>query len=215
MKRLLSIVLFLISFVNLLAQSRGKIAYKIEFTSDKPEMAMALPMMQGSTMELAFMPEKARANIMMGVFMKMNTITDSKTQKGLLLMEMMGNKTATPIDISNKNSDVPKLTVVKSTNETKDILGFKCTKTILKDENGNEFTIWASKDLKGSFKGIQQLEQFPVDGVPLEFTFDSNRMKAYFVATKFDKDVDEAMFKQDIPEGFTLVKEDELASMGQ
>ena len=74
----------------------------------------------------------------MGTFMKMNTTVDVKTQKGLLLMEVMGSKRASEINLSDDNTEnttAPKTIV---TNETKTIIGYKCTKIIAQGEDGSE-----------------------------------------------------------------------------
>jgi len=216
MKHFFFILALFFAIAQSTAQTKGTITYKMDFSSDNPDMAMALPMMQGSTMEISFVPEKSRASVKMGMIMTMNTITDAKTKKGLLLMEMMGSKNATFIDLSKDDKDSQaNYTVEKTAPEFKNILGFKCKKFVLKDEAGSEFVIWATTDLKIPTKGIEQLSQFSVDGFPLEFTLDSNGMKAYFLATNFDKNVDESIFKMDVPEGYTVLTEEELENMGQ
>src|SRR5690606_37239141 len=135
----------------------GQISYTMDFSSDNPEMAMALPMMQGSTMELYFMPNKSKINMTMGTFMKMNTTADTKTDKGLMLMEIMGNKTATELDLSKADKESkPEDAKVEVTSETKEIVGYKCTKTIVRDAEGNEAIMWIANDLKASLKGQQQ-----------------------------------------------------------
>jgi len=188
----------------------------MDFDSTNPEMAMAIPMLQGSTMEMFFIPDFSRANVLMGSFMKMNTVIDVKAKKGLMLMEMMGNKIATPMDLAKPPlQEKPNYTVVKITPETKSILGFKCDKNILKSDDGTEITIWTTKELKGNFKGIEQLDQFPVDGFPMEFSMDTNGMNVHYIATQFDKEVpDSGFFSLEIPEGYTIMSEEDLAKMG-
>jgi hypothetical protein len=104
MKHLLLSILFLAVAGTSIAQKKGQISYSMDFASDNPEMAMALPMMQGSTMELYFMPDKSKIDMTMGTFMKMNTVVDVQADKGLLLMEMMGNKTDTEMKHSERRA---------------------------------------------------------------------------------------------------------------
>lgn len=216
MKHLLLSILFLAVVGTSIAQKTGQISYSMDFSSDNPDMAMALPMMQGSTMELYFMPEKSKINMTMGTFMKMNTIADVKANKGLMLMEVMGNKTATELSSLSKGekeeaADAPKIEV---TSETKEIIGYKCTKTVARDADGNETIMWIATDLKASLKGQQQFGSSKIEGVPLEFTTVNNGMTIHFIATKFTKKVDKKTFKMDIPEGYTKVSEEELKGMG-
>ena len=62
MKRILLSILFLATVGMSVAQTKGQISYSMDFSSDNPDMAMALPMMQGSTMELYFMPGKSKVD---------------------------------------------------------------------------------------------------------------------------------------------------------
>lgn len=216
MKHLLLSILFLAVVGTSIAQTTGQISYSMDFSSDNPDMAMAIPMMQGSTMELYFMPEKSKIDMTMGTFMKMNTVVDVKADKGLMLMEVMGNKTATEMkDLSKaekaEKTDEPKVEV---TSETKDIVGYKCTKTISRDAEGNETIMWIATDLKASLKGHQQFGNSKLAGVPLEFSTVNNGMSIHFVATKFNKKVDKKIFSMAVPEGYTVVSEEDLKNMG-
>lgn len=216
MKQILLSILFLATVGTSVAQTKGQISYAMDFSSDNPDMAMALPMMQGSTMELYFMPGKSKVDMVMGTFMKMNTIIDIKGDKGLMLMEMMGSKMATEMKkISEakaaENSEAPKVEV---TTETKDIIGFKCTKTIIRDSEGGETVLWVAKDLKTSLQGQQQFTAKGIEGAPLEFTTEKNGMTIHFIATKFQGSVNKNIFSLKIPEGYTVMTEEELKNMG-
>lgn len=215
MKQLLLSILFLAVVGTSIAQTKGQISYSMDFSSDNPDMAMALPMMQGSTMELYFMPQKSKIEMTMGTFMKMNTVVDIKADKSLLLMEVMGNKTATEMKPSSSEKEAkteePKVEV---TSETKEIVGYKCTKTIIRDENGNEVIMWIATDLKAVLKGQQQFGTSKINGVPLEFSTVNNGMTIHFIATKISKKVDKKTFNLSVPEGYTVVSEEDLKNMG-
>lgn len=214
MKHLLLSILFLAVVGTSIAQTTGQISYTMDFSSDNPEMAMAIPMMQGSTMELYFMPEKSKIDMTMGTFMKMNTVADTKAKKGLMLMEIMGNKTATEMDLSKSEAEPKEEPKVEVTSETKDIVGYKCTKTIVRDAEGNEVIMWVATDLKASLQGQQQFGNSKINGVPLEFTTAQNGMTIHFIATKFNKKVDKKVFSLAIPDGYTKVSEEDLKNMG-
>lgn len=216
MKHLLLSILFLAVVGTSIAQTTGQISYSMDFASDNPDMAMALPMMQGSTMELYFMPDKSKIEMTMGTFMKMNTVADVKANKGLMLMEIMGNKTATELtDLSKADKEKTEEPKVEVTSETKDIVGYKCTKTIVRDADGNEAIMWIATDLKASLQGQQQFGgSSKINGVPLEFSTVNNGMTIHFIATKFTKKVDKKAFAMAIPEGYTKVSEEDLKNMG-
>lgn len=214
MKHLLLSILFLAVVGTSIAQTTGQISYSMDFASDNPEMAMAIGMMQGSTMEMYFKPDKSKIEMTMGTFMKMNTIADVKANKGLMLMEVMGNKSATELDLSKAETEKKEEPKVEVTSETKEIIGYQCTKTIVRDADGNEAVMWVAKDLKASLKGQQQFGNSKIEGVPLEFSTVNNGMTIHFVATKFTKKVDKKAFEMKIPEGYTKVSEEDLKNMG-
>lgn len=215
MKHLLLSILFLAVVGTSIAQTTGQISYSLDFASDNPDMAMALPMMQGSTMELYFMPEKSKIEMTMGTFMKMHTVADVKANKGLMLMEIMGNKTATELtDLTKAEKEKTEEPKVEVTSETKDIVGYKCTKTIVRDADGNEMIMWVATDMKASLAGQQQFGGAKISGVPLEFSTVNNGMTIHFIATKFNKKVDKKTFNMTIPDGYTKVSEEDLKNMG-
>lgn len=215
MKQLLLSILFLAVVGTSIAQTTGQISYSMDFASDNPDMAMALPMMQGSTMELYFVPQKSKIDMTMGTFMKMNTVIDLKADKGLMLMEVMGNKTATETKPSEANKEEkPQEPTVEVTSETKEIVGYKCTKTIARDAEGNETIMWIATDLKASLVGQQQFGNSKINGIPLEFSTVNNGMTIHFIATKYTKKVDKKIFSLKVPEGYSIMTEEELKSMG-
>lgn len=215
MKHLIASILFLATIGVASAQTKGHVSYTLDFSSENPEMAMAISMMQGSTMEMYFMPKKSRIEMSMGTFIKMNTVMDAKADKGLVLMEMMGNKTATQTKISEVKAEEKKPEIkVEVTTETKEIIGFKCTKTILRDAEGKETIMWIATDLKADLKGHQQFGNAPISGIPLEFSTSVNGMTIHFVASKFEGSVEKSMFSTKVPEGYKIVTEDELKMMG-
>lgn len=215
MKQLLLSFLLLVTVKAATAQATGQISYKVDFSSDNPDMAMATSMMEGSTMELFFMAGKARADVKMGAFMDMSTVTDSKSDKSVMLMSVMGQKMAVENKLSEADKEAaknaPKVTITK---ETKDIIGFKCTKATIKTEDGKELVIWFTTELNASLAGLEQFANIGVNGVPLEFATEQNGMNVKFVATKFDKKVEEKVFTLAIPEGYTVVTPEELEKMG-
>ena len=83
-------------------------------------MANAATMLQGSLMELYFIKDKTAVEKKMGEMMKMKTSIDAKLNKGIILMEVMGNKIATKIDDVKNNEESPKEEIV-ATAETKTI----------------------------------------------------------------------------------------------
>lgn len=213
MKKLI-LSLYVCAATMTFAQSTGKVSYTMEFSSDNPEMAMAIGMMQGSTMDLSFVPGKTRLDMNMGSFMKMSTIADQKKDKSLMLMDAMGQKIATESSISKAAEEEGTKPKVETTSETKEIIGYKCVKTIIKGEDGTETIMWTTKDISASLVGQKQFGATGIEGFPLEFSTVSNGMNIHFVANKYDKAFDKKGFKLTIPDGYSQMSEDELKNMG-
>lgn len=213
MKTLFFTLLFLVSFGTISAQTEGQLTYSMDMSSDNPDMAMAVNMMEGSTMDLYFMKEKSAVSVQMGSLGTMKTITDLEADKGILLMSMMGQNIATEMKSLSKTAEEHKVDFkVEDTKETKKILDFTCTKRIVRDDKGNEMIMWMTNELKPSLKGMEQFSAIS-DGMALEFSTNQNGMDVHFVATKFSKTVDPKVFSLEIPEGYQVMTEEQMKSM--
>ncbi|PCI08617.1 MAG: hypothetical protein COB73_06690 [Flavobacteriaceae bacterium] len=87
----LAVVCFSLNFTNA-QSSEGHIKYDIDVSSDNPDMAMAVSMMNGAKMEVAFSGKKSFVMMNMGVIMTMKTVTDEDGKVLLLIEGMMGKK---------------------------------------------------------------------------------------------------------------------------
>ena len=76
-------------------------------------------------------------------------------------------------------------------------------------------TLWVTKELVAPLKGQKQFGNTEIEGVPLEFNAINNGMTVHFTATKFDGNINANIFSMEIPEGYTMVTEEELKNMGQ
>ena len=93
-KYLLLVAMTIVTSVMSFAQlEEGHIAYDIEMSSEDPDMAMAVMMFSGSTMDLYFANDMARTDLSFGSLMSMTTVMNSATEEVLILMGgMMGDK---------------------------------------------------------------------------------------------------------------------------
>ena len=211
-----------LSTLSLTAQvTEGSVKYSIDMSSTNPELEMQLAMMQGSTFELFFQEDVTRSEMNMGTIMKIVTITNAKSEDGVMLMSgMMGNTAVkmNPEDLNEAKEDVSE-TEVTFTDETKEIQGFKCKKAVVTDEEGTESIIWYSEEITVNKLGQTYLNK-EVPGFPLEFELNQGEMKMTMTSTEFNKKLDKkaakTMFDTTIPEGYTEMSPDELrGGMGQ
>ncbi|MBI1836964.1 MAG: DUF4412 domain-containing protein [Flavobacteriia bacterium] len=221
MKKIIpTLSILLISLTSFSQITEGHISYKIDFSSDKPEIQKQIGMLQGSTIELYFKDQNTRSEMTMGVMMKITTISNNITSEMLMLMSgMMGNKASKTSlkDNTTQTLTDPKEEInVKLENATKDILGYKCKKAILTDKDGNELIFWYTEDIAINKKGQKNFSS-KIPGVPLEYEMFQQGMKMLITATKIEPKLVKKpsdFFDIIIPEGYSILTEEEKLKIG-
>jgi len=219
MKRKIQLLFLFISLTvaGFAQMKKGTITYDMTFSSDNPDMAMAIGMMQGSKMTLSFMPGKSRSEVTMGTMGTMTTISDEKSKKILMLMDMMGMKYAINSDIEKKeegNADNPDYKV-EITEETKEILGYKCKKAILTNpEDGSVITMWFTNDIVAYTDGHNYYNS-DMPGFPMAITMNESEMSIDMTVTGVNKKVNKKVFDMTVPDGYEVKTQEELMMMGQ
>lgn len=195
----------------------GKVEYDLRFSSSQAEVAAQLAMMQGSKLVQTFAKEGSRVEMNMGMFQSTTTITNVKDKKTLTLMGgMMGYK-ATLKDydenaVAQENPEAPKL---EKTEETKTILGYKCKKYFV-DMGPEEgmIEIWTTEEIAPETKLENQFTPDGLVGFPIEITVINPQITINIVATKVTTDLKKEnkkdLFSTKVPEGYELVKEEDL-----
>ena len=222
-KIFLTLALAVLSSVGVHAQlSEGNVSYSMDFDTDDPEMEMAIAMMAGSKLKIYFKDDNTRADVSMGSMMDMVTITNSKSEDFLMLMDisMMGMKYAVKSTIEElekeNDNDEPKLDV-QLVDESKKILGYKCKKAVATDEEGNETIFWYTEEISVNKRGQNYLNE-DVPGFPLEYEIMQGGMKITLVATEFEEKIDKKtakeLFDMSIPEGYEEKTLEDLMNMG-
>ncbi len=214
-KILLTIITATLFAVNAFAQDEfkeGHITYSITVTGND----QAAQMMNGSTMSLTVKDSMSRVDMNMSM---MNTIAimNNKSQKGTMLMNMMGNKYAislSPQDIKDQEKNVPDYDV-KYIDSTKVIAGHICKKAIIiiKQKGGDKtFTVWYDPAMKISVNNKNMYNK--VNGLPLEYTMEQGPIDMEFTCTSIDGNpVDVSVFT--IPDGYQTMTMDQFKqSMG-
>ncbi len=212
----MTIVTSVMSFAQL---AEGLISYDIEMSSDDPDMAMAVTMFSGSSMDLYFANDIARTELDFGAMMSMTTVVNNATDEIMILMGgMMGNKAVlTNSEEMKINEDETPETTITLTKEKKTILGYKCKKAIITDEEGNEMEYWYTEEIS-TISTDKQSAIAKLPGLPLEYSVDRNGMIMSFTATVVKKSLDastiEEKFSMAIPDGYEELTYEEFSSMG-
>jgi GLPGLI family protein len=198
--------------------TEGHISYKMEATSDNPDMQMAVSMMQGSTLDVYFKEKQTRAEMKMGAMMNMTTISNENNGEMLMLMSGMVGQNAIKSNLKELDSaqaEKPK-TEVTLENETKVIEGYTCKKAIVTDEEGTESVFWYTEEISVAKKGQNYLNE-SVPGFPMQSEINNNGLKMIMTVTKVDKKLDKKaseLFDMTIPSGYKEMTMEQLKSMG-
>ncbi|MFN5030647.1 MAG: DUF4412 domain-containing protein [Flavobacteriia bacterium] len=198
--------------------TEGHISYKMEATSDNPDMQMAVSMMQGSTLDVYFKEKQTRAEMKMGAMMNMTTISNENNGEMLMLMSGMIGQNAIKSNLKELDSaqaEKPK-TEVTLENETKVIEGYTCKKAIVTDEEGTESVFWYTEEISVAKKGQNYLNE-SVPGFPMQSEINNNGLKMIMTVTKVDKKLDKKaseLFDMTIPSGYKEMTMEQLKSMG-
>jgi GLPGLI family protein len=214
MKKIALLVCLLASttLVSFAQMKKGIVTYDMNFSSDNPEMAAMSSMMAGSKMTMYFTAGKSRADVSMGMIGTMATISDQKAKKTVSLVDMMGAKYATETPLE-ENVAKPEDQTVEITTETKEILGYTCTKALITSPESGTMTVWFTKDIQ-AFTSGQNYYNSSIPGFPLSMSISTNDITIDMVANKVEKKVDKKLFSTKIPEGYEIKTAEELEQMG-
>ena len=200
------------TMVSFSQMKKGAVTYDMNFSSDNPEMSMISSMMAGSKMTMYFTSGKSRSDVSMGMMGTSITVSDQKAKLSVTLVDMMGTKYATET-VLEENPAKPEGQTVEITTETKEILGYVCTKALITSPEAGVMTVWFTKDIQ-AFTAGQNYYNSSIPGLPLSISLSANGITIDMVATKVEKKVDKKLFSTKIPEGYEIKTAEELQQMG-
>jgi GLPGLI family protein len=218
MKFILFITSLLFIAASSFAQTEATIEYKIEMSTDNPEVEAQLAMMEGSTMKMYMKDGNVRNEMSMGGFMKTTNITNAETNETLMLMDGMMGKYAAKMkmdDLAEEDAEGSEEDLdIELVDETKEVAGYNCKKAIIYDADGNENIFWYTEEIEAPKNGGKYLKE-GIPGMALEFSVVQPQITMTFTATEFSKKVKNAKEKFDmtIPEGYTEKSIEDLQNM--
>lgn len=115
------------------------------------------------------------------------TIYDAKSGNAVILKEYSGQKLMITLNKQNwlernqANDDL----VFNNEAETKNILGYNCSKAIAKLKDGSTMTVYYTRDLNVMNKDYKPVFK-NLTGLPLQYEFEKNKNKFIYTATKID-----------------------------
>lgn len=217
MKKLIIASCMFIGATTFAQKVQGRVFYDIEISSENPQMQAMLPQMQGSALEISFMPGATKAIFDMGGMMTSTTITNIESESSLVLMDGMMGKIAMQPQMSDLTEDEKKLTdrSVELVDGTKEVIGFNCKKAIVTNNEGVETIVWYATELMPDYRADNMYMMEEIPGLPLEFTFVQGPMTMKCTAYEFAKKIKnvEEFFSMEIPKGYTVKTTEEMRKM--
>lgn len=210
MKNLFLISIFFLSaLLSVNGQTfEGEITYKITY-SDLPAEAEMYKAMLPTKSVIVMKNERTMTEQKSMGIINIKVISNTQTKKTMMLMDMMGKKIMIEDEMDSDEVKKSEFEVIKKS-ETKTIAGYKCSKAILKDKDGNEVTYWYTKSLPG-YKG-KSIPNVNLEGFPMEFEIKQETMSMKMTVTTVNKKtVSNSVF--DIPEGYEKMTKEEMRKM--
>lgn len=204
--RILSLLSVFVFSMSMLFAQEYTIKYSMDMKSDDPQIQAQLGMMRGSTLTMYVKDGMSRSETNMGGFMTTTNIMDPKKKKGIMLMDGMMGKTASPFDLDDVKEESDDSGVeVELLNETKTILGYKCKKAVVTTGDDVELVYWYTDQIKMDKEAMGKYVRGGIPGLPLEFEMDQGNMTMKFTASEFSQKVKvtKDMFSTKVPKGFT------------
>ncbi len=206
MKHIINILLAVLFFGSASAQmvmDKGYIKMEMTDISSTGQQAAELDMLKGAEMEIYFMDQKVLTSIgIMGGMMNMSTLVDKATNKTDILIDAMGSKMwaeETTSEVAN-DTEVAKalegLDITYDDSQTKEILGYKVRKAIIKraDAPGMNMEAWVTKDIKINSDFLPGMQDLQLDGFPLEISIENSGTKMSIVTKDIKNEVDASKF---------------------
>lgn len=217
----LSIVFSLLICITANAQAqKTKISDTQVTYAINAEGAMAAAM-SGSTMDLFFTTDKTKlVTSMMGGMVKMDIRMDIKKNKGIMLMDMMGQKKAVEMteELLDKGKNAqPQYSDVKYLKNYKTIAGYKCQEVKVKMEGLDEPAIvFVTDKIESPVMGDMQMMQFTnLNGFPLSWQIKQQGMTIIMEASSVVQDkIPAKEFDTALPEGYEKMSMEDLEKMG-
>jgi GLPGLI family protein len=210
----MTIVTSVMSFAQ---RSEGMVSYSVEMSSADSEASAMVEMFGESSMNLYFADNVVRTELSFGFLLSMTTIVNNTTDEVLILTGgMMGDKAVltNSAEMNVEEEDKTESTVTLSKNK-KRILGYKCKKAIVTDQDGQAMEYWYTKKIPSiTTEKNSAISKLP--GLPLEYSSYQDGMTMVFTATEVRKSLDPETKTEKlsfaIPEGYEEMTYEEFTS---
>lgn len=217
MKFIYSLITMLAFTVSGFAQNGLYVKYEAETTTTGEEAEMMAMMISGSSMELATDGTKSLVKTKMGAMMTISLASDTEAEQLTVLMTgMMGDMAfqGNPDAIDKEEEESKADITVELTKEKKKILGYKCKKAIVTDNDGNEMVYWYTKKFERPEVAENMPEEIPGLCLQMEIPIQEGLIMTY-TAIELDDKINMDDYVLEIPEGVEVQSLEAMSAMGE
>ncbi len=206
--------------LNVNAQNKfeGKIVSAIEIPNLTKEMEMFKSLMP--TESTTYIKGDKSLNVQKSSMSDIKIYTNSVSKTVNMYSDMMGNKIAIKKNYAQDEKNKPTLDNfdLQSTNETKTISGYKCTKYIIKakKEDKNSFTteVWVTTEIISNANIIGESWVEKIKGFPMEYEINQDSFKLRITTKTIEKTpVEDSLFIE--PTDYKETNLEELMNKGE
>ncbi len=167
-----------------------------------PEMEMAMEMLKDGTMEIYFTEDKSLSiNDMAAGMSVTKTLMDSKNDRGVMYMNMMGQKMMIDMgNISEVEDYEEDYTIEIHEDDRMEILGFDAYKVVMKTEaqgQSMEMEFYITEQIQTMASLVAQIPENPFPGTALKMSMNMMGMELTFEAVEFNETFDASVFEID------------------
>ena len=194
--------------------AQGVITYSIDYVINKDQQATIDVSSLPKENKLEFNGNFSKLGMEMGPSI-LTIIKDGGTENALLLIDIPLAQKQIAAKMSKedieKQADGIKYSNFKSTGEKMEISGYHTVRYTYKDNKGNAYELWATKDITLT-PGASNSEFKTLKATPIKFTLIQNNVKT-ILTIKSIAEQQTGPFTLDIPEGYEVMTMAELEAL--
>ncbi|WEK17605.1 MAG: hypothetical protein P0Y49_12450 [Candidatus Pedobacter colombiensis] len=192
----------------------GTITYGVEYVLTDDQKKQVDPSVLPSESKVEFNGNISKVQMDLGMAM-LKVLTDGAASNALVLVDipMMQKQYAAKMskeEIEKQRGSL-KYSDFKATGEKQNIAGFNAEKYTYKDNNGADYELWATTELKLPL-GANPPGFADLNGTPIKFTNTQDGFKT-LLTLKSVKEGKIGPFSLDVPKGYEIKTMDELKAM--
>lgn len=205
-----------LSFSTYAQIESGHVFFSVKLDADSNQQELHA-LYDGSTYDIYFNDTSTITQMNVGSLAEFSCLVNYENNEYLLLTGGVLGQKAIHSTLEKVNAYLSSTEAyrIEKTNETKDILGFRCRKFILFSLDSTELVYWTTKDIAAKLNGHSSIG-YDMEGFPMEFEILSDGFKLKVRAKTVERGLradEEALFDFIVPEDFRVI--DEAAFFGR